>query len=69
MEQQYEVNQLIIEIEQLDNRIVVLNTRRGMVDPDEVLVLKYRRCFLFDRLTQAINENPEEDDEKWGELK
>lgn len=64
------VNELITEIEQLDNRIVALNNRRGMVNPDEAQVLKYRRCFLFDRLTKVMNGEPEEEeDEEWGELR
>lgn len=67
MEEQ-KVDVLIIEIEQLDDRIVTLNTKRGMVNPEEAQVLKYRRCFLFDRLTRMMTGQPEEDDEEWGEL-
>jgi len=67
MEEQ-KVDVLIIQIEQLDNRIVTLNTKRGMVNPEEAQILKYRRCFLFDKLTRVMNNIPEEEDEKWGEL-
>jgi uncharacterized protein YdcH (DUF465 family) len=63
-----EVDTLIIQIEQLDNRIVTLNMGRGMANPKEAQVLKYRRCFLFDKLTRIMNNMPEEDDKEWGEL-
>ena len=64
------VDGLIILIEHLDGRIVTLNMGRGMANPKEAQVLKYRRCFLFDKLTRVMNNMPdEEDDEEWGELK
>ena len=63
---QEEVDMLIIQIEQLDERILTLNMGRGMVKPEEAQILKYKRCFLFDRLTAVIN--GEEDDEEWGGL-
>lgn len=63
------VNGLIIEIEHLDSRILVLHTKQGMVNPDEAQVLKYRRCFLLDKLTRIMNGMPEDDDEEWGELR
>lgn len=64
-----EVSQLIAEIENLDQRIIGIHTRKGGLDTDESQVLKYRRCFLLDKLTHLINGNDEEEDnEEWGEL-
>ena len=62
-----EVNALIVQIERLDNRIVHLHEKRGIADPEEAQTLKYKRCFLFDRLTRIMT-SEERDDERWGEL-
>jgi len=57
------MNQLIAEIEQLDNRIIVIHSKRGVTDQDEAQILKYRRCFLLDKLTEEMNGN----DDEWGD--
>lgn len=69
MEEQL-IDGLIIDIEMLDMRIMNINTKRGIVNPDEVQALKYKRCFLLNRLTRVMNGMPEEEeDEEWGELR
>lgn len=64
------VDELIEELEALDSRIVNLNVKRGMVNTERAQVLKYQRCFLFDKLTRVMNGEPEEEkDNEWGEMK
>jgi len=54
------MNQLIAEIEELDNRIIIIHSKRGVTNQDEAQILKYRRCFLLDKLIGEINGNDDE---------
>lgn len=55
------VDELIIKIEEIDLRIVAICSKRGIANPDEAQVLKYRRCFLLDKLTRLITGEEEEE--------
>jgi len=52
---QEKVDDLIMEIEGLDNSIIKITSRRGMVPTDQIQYLKYRRCYLISELTKLIN--------------
>jgi len=52
---QEKVDNLIMEIEELDNSIIKITSRRGMIPLDRVQYLKYRRCYLISELAKFVN--------------
>lgn len=55
MTQRQKVDGLIMEIENLDNAIISISSKRGITPVDQIQYLKYKRCYLISELAKLIN--------------
>jgi hypothetical protein len=64
-----EMDELILEIESIDKSILSIHRNSGLMGREKSQLLKYRRCFLLDKLTKMMNNmRIDEDYDEWGEL-